>query len=168
MTASRDKDSEPEQDTGRLPIELMLRQTGLELLNQWLSGHAPYPKMSEVIPFRLAEVERGRAVFESLPSESFYNTSGIVHGGYALTLLDTAMGIAVYSTLEAGVGYTTIETKVNFVRPITVESGLLRAIGSIVHTGTKTGTAEGRLVDLNGKIYAHGTTTCFLFSLITP
>jgi uncharacterized protein (TIGR00369 family) len=167
MSLSWDKESEPNTNAGRLPIELMLRHSGLYVLNRLLSGNAPYPQMSEVIPFRLIEVECGRAVFESYPSQRFYNTSGIVHGGYALTLLDTAMGIAVYSTLEAGIGYTTIETKVNFVRPISAETGLLRAVGTVVHTGTKTGTAEGRLVDLGGKVYAHGTTTCFLFPLIT-
>jgi uncharacterized protein (TIGR00369 family) len=166
MSLSRDKDSEPTTNAGRLPIEMMLRRSGLDVLNELRSGNLPYPKMSEVIPFRLIEVECGRAVFESFPSERFYNTSGIVHGGYALTLLDTAMGIAVYSTLDAGIGYTTIETKVNFVRPIKAETGLLRATGSVIHTGSKTGTAEGRLIDLDGKVYAHGTTTCFLFPLI--
>jgi len=90
---------------------------------------------------------------------------GIVHGGYAMTLLDTCMGVAIYTTLSSGVGYTTIETKVNFVKPITAETGLLRAVGHAVHSGTRTATAEGRLVDEEGKLYAHGTTTCFLFPL---
>jgi uncharacterized protein (TIGR00369 family) len=165
MAESLDKNPEAEKNFGRLPVELMLRYSGVEILNRLLIGEVPYPAMSEVIPFRLVEVDRGRVVFESFPSEKYYNTSGIVHGGYALTLLDTCMGIAVYSTLDSGIGYTSIETKVNFVRPIKAETGPLLAVGSAIHTGTKTGTAEGRLVDSEGKVYAHGTTTCFLFGL---
>jgi uncharacterized protein (TIGR00369 family) len=82
-----------------------------------------------------------------------------------MTLLDTCMGVAIYTTLSSGVGYTTIETKVNFVKPIIAETGRLRAVGHAVHSGTRTATAEGRLVDEEGKLYAHGTTTCFLFPL---
>ncbi len=110
-------------------------------------------------------MEFGRATIVTTPNERFYNTMGIVHGGYAMTLLDTCMGVAIYTTLSSGVGYTTIETKVNFVKPITAETGLLRAVGHAVHSGTRTATAEGRLVDEEGKLYAHGTTTCFLFPL---
>ena len=149
--------------TGILPPEIVSRYSGLEVLQRLADGELPLPAMSEVIPFRLTEVSAGRVVFESTPKADFYNTAGIVHGGYALTLLDTCMGIAAYSTLAAAVRYTTIETKVNFVRPITVATGRLRAIGTAVHTGTRTGTAEGRLIDSAGTLYAHGTTTIFLF-----
>jgi len=90
---------------------------------------------------------------------------GIVHGGYHLTLLDSCMGLAIYSTLGPGLAQTSIETKVNFVRPVTAANGQLRAIGTALHTGSRTGTAEGKLVDAEGKLYAHGTTTCFLFPI---
>ena len=148
---------------GVLPPDLVSKHSGLEVLQRLANGELPLPAMSEIIPFRLMEVAAGRVVFESTPHERFNNTAGIVHGGYAMTLLDTCMGIAAYSTLGPGIRYATIETKVNFIRPITAATGGLKAIGTAVHTGTKTGTAEGRLVDSAGALYAHGTTTVFLF-----
>jgi uncharacterized protein (TIGR00369 family) len=148
---------------GVLPLEIISRYSGLEVLQRMANGELPLPAMSEIIPFRLTEVAAGRVVFESTPNERFYNTAGIVHGGYAMTLLDTCMGIAAYSTLGPAIRYTTMETKVNFIRPIMATTGKLKAIGSALHTGTKTGTAEGRLVDSAGALYAHGTTTVFLF-----
>jgi uncharacterized protein (TIGR00369 family) len=148
---------------GVLPPEIISRCSGLEVLRRLANGELPRPAISEIIPFRLTEVAAGRVVFESTPKEEFYNTAGIVHGGYAMTLLDTCMGIAVYSTLGAAIRYTTIETKVNFIRPITAATGVMKAIGTAVHTGKKTGTAEGRLIDSAGTLYAHGTTTIFLF-----
>ena len=119
--------------------------------------------MAALIPMRITEVEAGRVVLVSEVSEQFYNGMGIVHGGYQLTLLDSCMGLAIYSTLGPGFGQTSIETKVNFVRPLTTDSGQLRAIGAALYTGSRTATAEGKIVDANGKLYAHGTTTCFLF-----
>jgi uncharacterized protein (TIGR00369 family) len=148
--------------TGILPPEIISQFSGLEVLQKMVNGELPYPAISEIMPLRLTEVAPGRVVFESTPSESYYNTAGIAHGGYAMTLLDSSMGIAVYSTLGPGIRYMTIETKVNFVRPITVATGRLRAIGTAVHTGKRTGTGEGRLVDNAGDLYAHGTTTIFL------
>jgi uncharacterized protein (TIGR00369 family) len=153
---------------GILPPELTSRYSGLEVLQQLAKGELPVPAMSVIIPFQLTEVAAGRVVFESTPSDRFNNTAGIVHGGYALTLLDTCMGIATYSTLGPGIRYTTIETKVNFIRPITAASGKLKAIGTALHTGTKTATAEGRLVDQGGTLFAHGTTTIFLFPAEPP
>ena len=147
---------------GVLPLEIISQYSGLEVLKRMANGELPLPAMSEIIPFRLTEVGSGRVVFESMPNERFYNTAGIVHGGYTMTLLDTCMGIAAYSTLGPAIRYTTIETKVNFTRPITAATGILKAIGTAVHTGKKTGTAEGRLVDSAGALYAHGTTTVIL------
>ena len=111
---------------------------------------------------RITEVEAGRVVLVSEVSEQFYNGMGIVHGGYQLTLLDSCMGLAIYSTLGPGLGQTSIETKVNFVRPLTTATGPLQAIGTALYTGSRTATAEGKIVDSKGKLYAHGTTTCFL------
>jgi len=153
---------------GVLPPDLVSKHSGLEVLQRLANGELPLPAMSEIIPFRLMEVAAGRVVFESTPHERFNNTAGIVHGGYAMTLLDTCMGIAAYSTLGPGIRYATIETKVNFIRPITAATGALKAIGTAVHTGTRTGTAEGRLVDNAGALYAHGTTTVFLFPVVPP
>ncbi len=150
---------------GIVPREMMLRYSGMELLSKFMRGELPGPAMSEVIPFRLVELEQGQAVLTSEPSQRFYNTMGICHGGYAMTLLDTCMGVSIYSRLGPGIGYTTIETKVNFVRPLTQATGLIRAIGTAIHVGHRTGTADGRLLDASGKVYAHGTTTCFLFPL---
>ena len=103
-------------------------------------------------------------MFEVTPGEQQYNPIGVVHGGLALTLLDSAMACAVQTQLPPGSGYTTLEVKVNLVRAITTRTGKLRAIGKVLHSGSRIGTAEGRLEDLSGKLYAHGTTTCIVLN----
>ncbi len=112
--------------------------------------------------FRLVLAEPGRAVFEMEPGPQHYNPIGSVHGGIALTLLDSAMGCAVHTQLERGVGYTTLEVKTNFVRPITADTGVIRCEGIVIHQGSRIATAEGKLTDPNGKLLAHGTTTCLI------
>ena len=101
-------------------------------------------------------------MFEVLPGEQHYNPIGVVHGGLAMTLLDSAMGCAVQTHMPAGGGYTTLEAKTNLVRAISANTGTLRAIGTTVHVGNRVATAEGRLVDGAGKLYAHATTTCIV------
>jgi uncharacterized protein (TIGR00369 family) len=150
---------------GTVPRELMLRYSGLEILRQLMLRELAAPPMSRLIPFHLLDISEGRAVLESEPTEQFYNTMGICHGGYAMTLLDTCMGVSIYTRLGPGIGYTTIETKVNFVRPLTKDTGKIQGVGTAIHVGHRTGTAEGRLIDVSGKVYAHGTTTCFLYPL---
>jgi uncharacterized protein (TIGR00369 family) len=150
-------------NTGLLPSAVIRQKAGLQVLEDVRDGHLPRPPMAGVIPMRITEVEAGRVVLVSEISEQFYNGMGIVHGGYQLTLLDSCMGLAIYSTLGPGLAQTSIETKVNFVRPLNTTSGPLRAIGTALYTGSRTGTAEGKIVDAEGKLYAHGTTTCFLF-----
>ena len=145
--------------------EAMAKHEPLELLSLMKAGKVPAAPMSELIQFSLLEAERGRVVFVCDPAAKFLNSLGVIHGGFSMILLDTCMGVAVYSTLRAGVGYTSIETKVNFVKPVLPETGRLRAIGHAIHTGQRTGTAEGRLVDEAGTLYAHGTTTCFIYPL---
>jgi uncharacterized protein (TIGR00369 family) len=113
--------------------------------------------------FTLTAVEAGRAVFECEPSEAHYNPIGSVHGGVISTLLDSALSCAVHTTLPAGSGYTTAELKVNFVRPIVIGTGRLRAEGRVIHTGSRLGTAEARLTDSAGKLYAHAVGTCLVF-----
>jgi uncharacterized protein (TIGR00369 family) len=150
---------------GLLPLAIVREKTGLQILEAMRDGLLPRPPMAAVIPMRIAEVAFGRVVLVSEVSERFYNGMGIVHGGYHLTVLDSCMGLAIYSTLGPGLGQTSIETKVNFVRPVTTATGPLRAIATSLYTGSRTSTAEGKLVDAEGKLYAHGTTTCFLFPL---
>jgi uncharacterized protein (TIGR00369 family) len=113
--------------------------------------------------FKLDEVSEGHAVFTVEPDEYHYNPIGVVHGGLAATLLDSAMGCAVHSALPAGAGYTTLEVKINFVRAISADTGLIRGEGKLIHLGVRTATAEGRVLDSAGKLYAHGTTTCMIF-----
>ena len=139
-----------------------LQLAGMEYIQAIFSGELPAPPISELMGFRGVEAEPGRAVFEMEPGPQHYNPIGSVHGGIALTLLDSAMGCAVHTTLEAGVGYTTIEVKTNFVRAITADTGLIRCEGTVIHKGSRVATAEGKLTDAAGKLLAHGTTTCLI------
>jgi uncharacterized protein (TIGR00369 family) len=125
----------------------------------------PIPPITRVFNFRLSEVEPGRAVFTGEPSAEYYNPIGSVHGGFAATLLDSCMGCAVHSALPAGTGYTTLEIKISFLRPMLENTGPVRAEGKIISVGKRVGTAEGRIMDAEGKLYAHGTTTCLIFPL---
>ena len=136
--------------------------SGLEFLQRIVSGELSPPPFAALLNFDLVEVSEGRATFAVIPAEYHYNPIGVVHGGLAATLLDSAMGCAVHSMLPAGAGYTTLEIKVNFIRAMTAETGRVRCEAKIVHSGARTATAEGRIVDEAGKLYAHGTTTCLI------
>ena len=148
---------------GVVSPEVLTSYDGLGFLSAMIAGRIPNPPMSEVLGFHLAEVEYGRAVFEGLPEYRHYNPIGTVHGGFAMTLLDSALGCAVFSTLLKGDTWTTLEIKVNLVRPLTKDTGLVRAEGRIVHRGRTVATAEGDLKDGAGKLYAHATTTTMIF-----
>lgn len=137
--------------------------SGLEYLKAMSRGDVPAPPIAELMGFAPVEVEEGRVVFEVEPAEYHYNPIGTVHGGLACTLADSAMGCAVHTTLPAGAGYTTVEIKTNLLRPITVETGRLRCEGVTVHVGGRIATAEARLTDEAGRLYAHATTTCMVF-----
>jgi uncharacterized protein (TIGR00369 family) len=139
--------------------------TGLEFLRAIGAGELPPAPIAELLGFAPVEVEEGRVVFAVVPGPEHYNPIGTVHGGLAATLLDSAMGCAVQSTLPAGVGYTTLELKVNFVRPITTETGRILCEGTVVHRGGRVATADGRaFAEADGALLAHGTTTCLIFS----
>jgi len=125
-------------------------------------GRVPAPPIARLLSMDLVEVEEGRAVFQLTPAEQHYNPIGVVHGGIAFTMLDSAMGCCVQTLLPPGKGYTTLEIKANLVRAITLQTGPIRATGKIVHMGRQTATAEARLEDAAGKLYAHGTTTCLI------
>ena len=138
-------------------------KTGLELLKEIFEGRLPPPPITQALGFIGVSVEVGKAVFEGEPDESVYNPIGVVHGGYAMTLLDSAMGCAVHSTMGVGERYTTLEVKTNFVRPITLETGRVRCEGVVIHRGGTVATAEGKLVAVStGKLLAHATTTCLI------
>src|SRR5262245_16471767 len=136
--------------------------SGIEYLRAIAQGKLPPPPIALLLGFDIEEVEEGRVVFTAETGEHQYNPIGVVHGGVAATLLDSVMGCAVHSRLPRGRGYTTLEIKVNYVRAIKRESGPLRAIGTVVHMGGKTATAEARLLDGEGRVCAHATTTCLL------
>jgi uncharacterized protein (TIGR00369 family) len=136
--------------------------SGLDYLRAIAAGEAPQPPIGATIGMRLTEAEDGRVVFTLEPAEYHYNPIGSVHGGIAATLLDSAMGCAVNTRLPLGTGYTTLELKVNYIRPLVVGTGEVRSIGNIIHVGGRVATAEGRVVDASGKLYAHGTTTCLI------
>ena len=140
-----------------------LELSGMDYINAIFGGELPPPPIASTLGFRLESVAEGRAVFVGDPAAWQYNPIGSVHGGIALTLLDSAMGCAVHTTLEAGVRYTTLEVKTNFVRPITADTGVIRCEGIVIHQGSRIATAEGKLTDPNGKLLAHGTTTCLIF-----
>ena len=135
---------------------------GIDFLRAMRDGRLPSPPIAQLMGFRLAEVEPGHAVFEITPGEQHYNPIGVVHGGLAMTLLDSAMGVCIHSRLPAGTGYTTLEAKTNLVRSITSQTGKLRAIGKVVHLGKRVATAEARLEDPAGKLYAHASSTCIV------
>jgi uncharacterized protein (TIGR00369 family) len=157
--------SQTKPEYGLVPPATAAAMTGLELLQEMIAGRLPGPPIMETLDFRAVEVDHGRAVFEGVPQFKHYNPLGTVHGGYAATLLDSCMGCAVHSTLPKGVGYTTLEFKVTLIRPLTKDTGLVRAEGKVLNAGRRAATAEGRLTDASGKLLAHATTTCLVFEL---
>lgn len=148
--------------------EMLATYSGLELLEAMRRGELEGPPIARTLDFALTEVEHGRVVFSGVPQRIHYNPLGSVHGGYHATLLDSCMACAVHSTLPAGRAYTSLEIKINFVRALTEAIGPIRAIGRVIHVGRQTGTAEGQLVDATGKLFSHGTTTCFIFPANAP
>ena len=139
--------------------------SGLERMRAIRDGEAPPASIQETLGFALVEVEEGRVVFVGEPSERVLNPMGTVHGGFAMTLLDSACGACVHSTLGVEEEYGTVEIKVNLVRPITPATGPLRAEGRVIHRGRRIATSEGRLTgERDGKLYAHATATCMIFA----
>lgn len=146
----------PEQVAGR---------SGLELMQGILDGTLPYAPIARTLDFLLVEVGPGRAVFQGAPQPGHLNPLGTVHGGWFATLLDSALGCAVHTTLPPGRGYTTAELGVNLVRAITPKLARVRAIGEVQHAGRQLATATARLVGPDGTLYAHASTTCLVFEL---
>lgn len=148
------------------PVEAFSRGSelsGIDYLYAIRDGELPPPPIAALMGFAPVEVEEGRVVFAVEPAEYHYNPIGLVHGGLAATLLDSAMGCAVQTLLPAGVGYTTLEVKVNYVRPMTRDTGRVLAEATVLHRGSRVATAEGRVfAEDTGKLLAHGTTTCMV------
>ena len=149
--------------TGVVPLDQIMARSGLEFLTDMIDGKLPQPPMCATLGFHLAEASDGYARFDGLPEFRHYNPIGTVHGGFAATLLDSALGCAIFSTLAKGEAWTTLELKLNLVRPISKDTGTVRAEGRIIHRGRTVATSEGTLKDKVGKLYAHATTTCMVF-----
>jgi uncharacterized protein (TIGR00369 family) len=141
------------------------KMAGIDFLRAIRDGDLPPPPISRLMSFELVEAEEGRVAFVAQPGEQHFNPIGVVHGGLAATLLDSAMGASVHSTLALGEGYTTLETKFNLVRPMTADTGDVRAEGRVIHRGGRVATAEGRVLRADGKLLAHGTSTCMIVPL---
>ncbi|HEX9098184.1 MAG TPA: PaaI family thioesterase [Candidatus Dormibacteraeota bacterium] len=138
--------------------------SGLEFMRAIFEGKLPSPPITATMGFTGGTADEGKVTFVGEAGEHLFNPIGVVHGGFAMTILDSAMGCAVHTTMAAGEAYTTLEVKVNLVRPITLETGPVRCEGTVIHRGGKIATAEGRLIaERTGKLLAHGTTTCLVF-----
>ncbi len=152
-------------ETSAIDAALLKELSGLEVMQRLLAGELPMAPIAQTLAFRLIEAEPARAVFEAEPQRFAYNMFGAAHGGYAATLLDSCMGCAVCTMVPRGSGYTTVDLTINYIRPICTDTGLIRAEGRALHVGRRTGTAEGRLLAADGRLLAHGLTTCLIFDL---
>ncbi|MGB6446899.1 MAG: PaaI family thioesterase [Xanthobacteraceae bacterium] len=148
---------------GTVNAEQQKAISGLEFVQGLVEGMLPLNTMAQTLDYDIIEAEEGRVVVAAEPNGSHLNPAGTVHGGFAATLLDTCMGLAVQTTLEKGVAQTTVEFKITLMRPITQDTGLIRAEGVVLSRGRRIGTAEGRITDRQGRLLVHGTTTCLIF-----
>ena len=137
--------------------------TGLQVFGAMLAGDLPSPPISHLLDFTIIQAAFGRVTFQGHPRHGHYNPMGTVHGGWFATLLDSALGCAVHTTLAAGRAYTTAELKVNIVRPLTTRVPLVRVVGEVIHVGRRMATADARMTGPDGRLYAHASTTCFIF-----
>lgn len=150
---------------GTLPHEDVMIFTGLELLQKIAAGDYPAPPMAATMNFALVEAEMGRVIFRGLPNETHLNPLGTVHGGWAATIMDSALGCAVHTMLDKGEGYATVEFKINLTRPITVQTGIVTCESRVVHKGKTLAVSEASLKDGDGKLLAFGTETCSIFPI---
>ena len=148
---------------GTVSAERRKEMSGLEFVQGLADGSLPLNTIAATLGYDVAEAASGRVVLTANPGGTHLNPAGTVHGGFAATLLDSCMGLAVQSTLEKGVSQTTLEFKISLVRPITTETGEIKAEGVVLTRGRRVGTAEGRITDGTGRLLAHGTTTCLIF-----
>lgn len=137
--------------------------SGMEFVTGLVDGSLPLNTMARTLGYDIVECAKGKVIAVSRPTEDYLNPEGTVHGGYTTTLLDTCMGLAIRTMIDKGLGSTTLELKISMIRPITPDSGPVRVEGSVLSCGRRVGTAEGRITDREGKLLAHGTTTCLIF-----
>jgi uncharacterized protein (TIGR00369 family) len=149
---------------GVVSRDVLTAEPGLAFLRGMLEGRHPAPPFSRTTNVYMILAEEGRVVFEGEPTENFFNPLGTIHGGWTSAILDSAMACAIHSTLNAGQGYTTVEMKLNFVRPILPNTGKVTCEGVLIHRGGTLATSEGKLFDAKGRLLAHGTETCMIFS----
>jgi uncharacterized protein (TIGR00369 family) len=147
---------------GTVGVDRQSQMSGLEFVQGLVDGTLPLNTMAETLGYDIVEVTRGRVVITCKPNGSQLNPAGTVHGGLSATLLDSCMGLAIRSTQEKGFSSTTLEFKISLMRPITPETGLITAEGFVLQCGRRVGTAEGRITDRDGRLLAHGTTTCLI------
>jgi len=152
---------------GTTPPDQIASRTGMELFEAIFAGELPPAPIGDTLDFVAIHMAPGMAVFQGRPQRRHYNPLGGVHGGWFATLLDSATGCAIHTTLPAGKGFTTLELKINMVRPLNESVPLVRAEGKLIHAGRQIATAEGRIVGPDGKLYAHATTTCLIFDIPT-
>lgn len=148
---------------GTVSADRQKEMSGLEFVQGLADGTLPLNTIAQTLGYDVTQAESGRVVVTAEPSGIHLNPAGTVHGGLAATLLDSCMGLAIQSTLEKGVGSTTLEFKISLMRPITPDTGLITAEGIVLSCGRRVGTAEGRITDGKGRLLAHGTTTCLIF-----
>ena len=148
---------------GTVSADRRKEMSGLEFVQGLADGTLPLNTIARTLGYDITEAVSGRVVITAIPTDNLLNPAGTVHGGFSATLLDSCMGLAIQSTLDKGVGSTTLEFKISLVRPITPETGEIRAEGIVVSCGRRVGTAEGRITDSKGRLLAHGTTTCLIF-----
>jgi uncharacterized protein (TIGR00369 family) len=155
----------PKVEYGVTPIDVMASMAGLDFVRGLFEGKLPAPPIMQTVEPFDSTAEPGVVVFHSVPGFRHYNPIGSVHGGYAATLLDSAMGLAVHSMLPPGTGYTTLEFKISFIRGMTKDTGIVRSEGRTLNVGRRTATAEARITDATGRLLAHATTTCLVFEI---
>jgi uncharacterized protein (TIGR00369 family) len=148
---------------GTVGAEKQKAMSGLEFVRGLVDGTLPLNTMARTLGYDVVEASEGRVVVAAEPSDALLNPAGTVHGGFAATLLDTCMGLAVLTTLEKGIAQTTVEFKITLMRPITPDMGPIRAEGVVLSRGRRIGTAEGKITDRQGRLLVHGTTTCLIF-----
>ena len=153
----------PNRTYGTVSADEQKEMTGLEFVQGLADGTLPLNTIARTLGYEVVEAESGRVVVTAQPSADHLNPAGTVHGGLAATMLDSCMGLAIQSTLDKGAGSTTLEFKISFVRPITPETGLIRAEGTVLSRGRRVGVADGRVTDSKGRLLVHGTTTCLIF-----
>ena len=148
---------------GTVSPDRQKEMSGLEFVQGLASGTLPMNTIAATLGYDVIEAERGRVVVSLDPTDAHLNPAGTIHGGLTATLLDSAMGLAVQSMLDKGVGQTTLEFKITLIRPITPDTGSIRVEGQVLNCGRRIGTADGRVTDGKGRLLAHGTTTCLIF-----